>query len=243
MTFLAAYREHSGGRTADPRELAGVVDADRVRTAFALDTVIAYVVGPLIVTGNVAFAPPVVVMAAVTCMTMGILVLLLTRGAVNASRAVSAPGRRMSLMPVTHGGVRTILLMVAFHIFAAGCHLWVHRPHSGRGEFRLLPCGPGLLMLLVGLVGGAIDTLLQLALSDAAPPESRTEAFAWLGTVTWASTAAGTAVGGQLVAIGNVGPSVALLVGTVAMAVAALRATRIPGGAGTVIGDLRRRNR
>jgi MFS family permease len=56
----------------------------------------------------------------------------------------------------------------------------------------------GVLLVCGGLMGGPRDTLLQLLVGDTAPPDDRTEAFAWLSMIMWASYGLGTALGGQL---------------------------------------------
>lgn len=58
----------------------------------------------------------------------------------------------------------------------------------------------GALVLAVGLVSGARDTLQQLVLGNATPVRHRTEAFAWMSTFMWVGNGIGTAVAGQLVA-------------------------------------------
>jgi MFS family permease len=86
-----------------------------------------------------------------------------------------------------------------------------------------------ILLAAIGLIGGAIDTLLQIALGSAVPAHYRAEAFAWLSTVMWASSGLGTAVGGQLVSGKHLGSTAALLTAAAAMTVAALWALGIPG--------------
>jgi MFS family permease len=66
------------------------------------------------------------------------------------------------------------------------------------GGFTLGLIALGALFLVSGAIGGPRDTLLQLVLADSARPENRTAVFAWYGSVTWASYALGTALGGQL---------------------------------------------
>lgn len=79
----------------------------------------------------------------------------------------------------------------------------------------------GAVLLVLGSVGGPRDTLVQFVLGDATPPEERTEAFAWLSTVTWLGYALGTSLAGQLNGAGSSQAGATFLVGAAASFVSA----------------------
>lgn len=79
----------------------------------------------------------------------------------------------------------------------------------------------GAVLLVLGSVGGPRDTLVQFVLGDAAPPEERTEAFAWLSTVTWVGYGLGTSLAGQLNGAGSSQAGATFLAGAAASFVAA----------------------
>jgi MFS family permease len=85
----------------------------------------------------------------------------------------------------------------------------------------------GALLVAVGMIGGPRDTLLQLAVGETAPAEYRTEAFAWLSTIMWASYGLGTALGGQLVSLSDGKGNFALFATALATGLAAVCALRI----------------
>jgi MFS family permease len=57
--------------------------------------------------------------------------------------------------------------------------------------------------LLLGVASGARDTVTQLALGEAAPPDRRTETFGWLNTFMWTGYGLGTAAAGRLADLGG----------------------------------------
>ncbi len=85
----------------------------------------------------------------------------------------------------------------------------------------------GALFVVSGIFGGPRDTLLQLVLGRRATPEQRTAVFAWYGTITWASYGLGTALGGQLVALGHGTGYLALLAAGLGDGCAAVVALRL----------------
>ncbi len=79
----------------------------------------------------------------------------------------------------------------------------------------------GAVLLVLGSIGGPRDTLVQFVLGDAAPPEERTEAFAWLSTVTWVGYGLGTSLAGQLNGVGSSQAGATFLAGAAASFVSA----------------------
>jgi MFS family permease len=79
----------------------------------------------------------------------------------------------------------------------------------------------GAVLLVLGSVGGPRDALVQFVLGDAAPPEERTEAFAWLSTVTWLGYGLGTSLAGQLNGVGSNQAGTTFLAGAAASFVSA----------------------
>ncbi|MEH6415872.1 MFS transporter [Pseudomonas sp. CGJS7] len=85
------------------------------------------------------------------------------------------------------GGLR--MQLVALHVATAALML------AAAAMPWMLAVAP--LFLGAGLIGGARDTLNQLALSRYAPAAQRTEAFAWLATFMWGGYGIGTWVAGH----------------------------------------------
>jgi MFS family permease len=109
------------------------------------------------------------------------------------------------------------MLLAALAVGAGAAGLvYGSRPRTGRRRLQITllfagtavvmaaaGAGPGLvvtgaLMLVLGLLGGPRDTLLQLVLGDAAPEHERTESFAWMGTSMWLGYGLGAGLSGQV---------------------------------------------
>lgn len=117
-------------------------------------------------------------------------------------------------------------------LYAAGGVLMV-----GAGYASDLPV-LGAALLAAGMVGGPRDTLVQLVLGEAAPPEQRTEAFAWMTTVMWSCYGLGTSAAGRFIGAGT-GPARATFLLAAAAALLAavvsvrVRTGRVPSAAAT----------
>jgi MFS family permease len=85
----------------------------------------------------------------------------------------------------------------------------------------------GVLMLVLGLLGGPRDTLLQLVLGEAAPEHERTESFAWMGTSMWLGYGLGTGLCGRILGDEGANAGKAFLIAAVAAAVASLFSLRL----------------
>jgi predicted MFS family arabinose efflux permease len=265
------------------------VSGDRLKAAYALDAVITestFIFGPLLVSGIILVAPAAVgIMVAAAATLAGVVIFLMTPGAAERKAPDENSAKRRSFALFRIRTVSSVLAMVGFHIFAAGCLTVTivavaashhHKSFSGillsvlsvgvviggltfggrkwPGSSRrqlvvsyaataaiLVIASPdfgivifGFLVALIGLIGGALDTLLQIALGNAAPDQHRTEAFAWLTTVMWASNGLGTALGGAFVSGKHLGIPAALLAAAAAMAIAAVFALGVPRGDITV---------
>lgn len=89
----------------------------------------------------------------------------------------------------------------------------------GLGQFGA-PAVVGGLLLVFGLVGGPRDTLHQLILGDVAPPQYRTETFAWMSTFMLVGYSIGTAGAGRLIGDSGQNADRAFFVGAAVLAVA-----------------------
>lgn len=79
----------------------------------------------------------------------------------------------------------------------------------------------GAVLLVMGLIGGPRDTLVQLLVGQAGK-QQRTEAFGWLATVSWAGYGIGSSTAGQVVGPASGHAMVAFLIGAGANVVAAI---------------------
>jgi MFS family permease len=150
-----------------------------------------------------------------------------------------------------HSSIAGVLLAaLAVGAGAAGL-VYGSRPRRGRRRLQLTllfagsavfmalaGTGPGLvvtgiLMLVLGLLGGPRDTLLQLVLGDAAPENERTESFAWMGTSMWLGYGVGAGLAGRVLGDDTTAAGKAFLIAAVAGALASLLSLRLSRTAGT----------
>lgn len=263
-----------------------VVPTDRLQTAFALDAVTteaALIGGPVVVSGLVAVATPVIALTLGGASMVGGTVLLLAAPSIKKWQGHDGMSRQQGLRALWNAGLRLLFVIVVFDIVAYGCLIvgitatatdhdapsaagvllsvtsigvvgggivygarsW---PGSARVQLSVFYAASaailvvaaafhlglvvlGAVLIVAGVIGGPRDTLLQLVLGKAAPPELRTVTFAWVSTITWASYGLGTALGGQLVSLSQGSGYLALLiagVGNACAAAVALRVRKIP---------------
>jgi MFS family permease len=144
-----------------------------------------------------------------------------------------------------HSSIAGVLLAALAVGAGAGGLIYGSRPRTGRRRLQItllfaasavvmavVGTGLGLvvtgvLMLVLGLIGGPRDTLLQLVLGDAAPENERTESFAWMGTSMWLGFGLGTGLSGRLLGADTTAAGKAFLIAAVAAALASLLSLRL----------------
>ncbi|BBH68416.1 hypothetical protein ACTI_51010 [Actinoplanes sp. OR16] len=175
LVATPSLRRRPAARTGLRRDHLGPLATGQVRLILAVIVLSAFTFGAVMVGG------PAAATDAGSRHAAGVLIAVLCVGSVvsaliyGSRRRRGTPGPQLALTHLVAAGV----------LVAAG---WAP---------ALLVLA--VLLLLVGMVTGPQDTLIQVVLGEAAPERFRTEAYAWMGAATWAGYAVGSGAAGQLI--------------------------------------------